>query len=343
MRLEGVGGKKLLVRICSNLFLHRLMMDKSSIRIVVYHRIMENFDPYNFPYDHELVDATSDEFERELTYLKRNFNIVTFGDVIRMLDDGVPLPERALLITLDDGYQDNYLHAFPLLCDHKVPATMLLAASYIGGESTFWYDRLVFILKNIDQDRISFGAGKQAFMLTSDPVRRMKVFKLIMRNLASIDNAERLEILEEINRKYGYIYDRQSEKVRSLSRPLTWQQVAEMSRKGVEMGSHTMTHPFLSRVDRRHLFDELSQSKTLIEQHTGSPVRVVAYPNGQRQDFNDEVKQAVREAGYSIGLSYVDGVNPLSGLDRFALKRLHMSPRHDFSMFRMALSWPGIF
>ena len=45
MRLEGVGGKKLLVRICSNLFLHRLMMEKSSIRIVVYHRIMENFIP----------------------------------------------------------------------------------------------------------------------------------------------------------------------------------------------------------------------------------------------------------------------------------------------------------
>jgi peptidoglycan/xylan/chitin deacetylase (PgdA/CDA1 family) len=343
MRLGNLGGKQLLARICSNLSLHRLILDNSSIRIVVYHRIMENFNSLYFPYDHELVDATTDEFDRELTHFKRNYNVVTFGDVIRMLDDGIPLPERALLITLDDGYQDNYLHAFPLLCHHKVPATMFLAASYVGGETTFWYDRLAFILRNLDQDSISFGAGKQDFRLTKDPVRRMKVFKVIMKILARVDNAERLQILDEINRKYGYVYDRQSEEVRALSRPLTWQQVAEMSRKGIEMGSHTMTHPFLSRVDRQQLLDEMSLSKVLIERHTGSPVRVIAYPNGQRQDFNDEVKQAAREAGYSIGLSYVDGVNPLSNLDRFALKRLHVSPRHDFSMFRMALSWPGIF
>lgn len=343
MRLGKLSGKQRLAQLCGNLSLHRLILDKSSIRIVVYHRIMENFDPLHFPYDHELVDATTDEFDRELAHFKRDYNIVTFGDVIRMLDDGVPLPERALLITFDDGYQDNYLHAFPLLREHKVPATMLLAASFVGGDSTFWYDRLAFILRNLDQDSVSFGGGKHDFRLTTDPARRMKVFKVIMEYLACVEDAERLQILEEINAKYGYVYDRQGEEVRALSRPLNWQQVAEMSREGVEMGSHTMTHPFLSRVDRQQLLDEMTGSKALIEQHTGSPVRVIAYPNGQSRDFNDEVKQAAREAGYSIGLSYVDGVNPLDELDRFALKRLHVSPRHDFSMFRMALSWPAIF
>lgn len=343
MKVGNLSGKQLLARCGSSLSLHRLVLAGSSIRIVVYHRILPDFDPLQFPFDRELVDATTGELDRELAYLKHNYNIVSFGDVIAHLDTGVKLPERPLLITFDDGYQDNYLHAFPLLRAHRVPAMLFLSTAYIDGETTFWYDWLAFVLRHLDRDSISFGTEKLTFRLSDRPVKRTRVFRAIMKYLASVDNAERLEILDEINRKYGYVYERQDEKVKAMSKPLSWQQVIEMSRSGVDIGSHTMTHPFLSRLGRQELRDELAGSKRAIEEKTGRQVSVVAYPNGQEQDFTQEVKQMAREAGYSLGLSYIDGVNPPGRLDRFAMKRLHVSPRHDFSTFRMALSLPGLF
>ena len=88
---------------------------------------------------------------------------------------------------------------------------------------------------------------------------------------------------------------------------VTWQQVAEMSRKGVDVESHTFTHPLLTA--RKHpdmtadayadfLRHELLDSRTEIEKHTGKPVRFIAFPYS---DVDDAVQQAAQQYGYGAG------------------------------------------
>src|SRR5262249_20134881 len=76
---------------------------------------------------------------------------------------------------------------------------------------------------------------------------------------------------------------------------LTWEQVLEMSRDGIEFGSHTVTHPLLTYEDETTVKHELTVSKQILEQKLNRRVRAFAYPNG---DFNEAVKDQVREAGY---------------------------------------------
>jgi peptidoglycan/xylan/chitin deacetylase (PgdA/CDA1 family) len=109
-----------------------------------------------------------------------------------------------------------------------------------------------------------------------------------------------------------------------VPRPLDWAQVREMQAHGVEFGSHTLTHPMLSRVSPEEARRELVDSRRVLEDLLGAPAVLFCYPRG---DFSEPVKQAVREAGYLAACSTLPGLNGRRP-DLFALRRTYVS-RHD--------------
>ena len=76
---------------------------------------------------------------------------------------------------------------------------------------------------------------------------------------------------------------------------LSWPQLSELAGAGWEIGSHTMTHPWLTQVDDERLARELRGSKARCEEMLGTPCRTLAYPKG---NFDDRVERAAAEAGY---------------------------------------------
>lgn len=112
---------------------------------------------------------------------------------------------------------------------------------------------------------------------------------------------------------------------------LSWREVREMSEAGVEIESHTMTHPFLSRRYHRNMTDdhyaewldrELSGSRRLIRKHTGVPVRFLAYPYG---DYDSHVASAALRAGYTAAVTtknaIITGESNPARLGRICLER----------------------
>jgi peptidoglycan/xylan/chitin deacetylase (PgdA/CDA1 family) len=81
-------------------------------------------------------------------------------------------------------------------------------------------------------------------------------------------------------------------------RMLYWHEIAEAARAGIEIGSHTSTHPQLDQVPADLLREELSASKSLLEDRIGMPVPGLAYPFGYS---NGKVRQMAREVGYAMG------------------------------------------
>lgn len=342
------GKKQVLASLCCVLKLNRLLLllkwpQKPSIRIVAYHRVLESSQLIGYPFDDDLIEVTTEEFECQLKYLASNFDVISFADVIDYMDGKTTLPKRPLLITFDDGFRDNYEFAFPIIKAINVPVTMMLATDYIGGTKTFWYDWLAFIVLNVKADELLMDENKVAFSLPESKAERRSVFFQIIEYLKNVAEEERLQLLEELNVAYGTIYDSLPDNIKELSQPMSWENVREMAQAGIEFGSHTVTHPFLSKVSKEQLNVELSDSKRIIERETGKAVSVIAYPNGQREDFNDEVKSVAQELGYKIGLSYINGVNYIDGFDRYEMKRIHVFPHHDFSLFKMTLALPTVF
>ncbi|MDO8495004.1 MAG: polysaccharide deacetylase family protein, partial [bacterium] len=77
------------------------------------------------------------EFEKHMAYLaKHHFNVISISDLVGKLQRKEKIPAKTVVITIDDGYEDNYTHAFPILKKYKLPAGIFVATDLIGQFTT---------------------------------------------------------------------------------------------------------------------------------------------------------------------------------------------------------------
>jgi peptidoglycan/xylan/chitin deacetylase (PgdA/CDA1 family) len=275
-------------------------------RILYYHRVNDDNDPF-FP-------AISPRlFEQQMSFLATRHNVVSLSTVESRLQEGIVEPVVA--ITFDDGYQDNYTNAFPILRRYGLPATIFLTTGSIDSREPLWFERLAEAAKATTRDFLDLEIDiprRFSFRTAEDRLRSNTAIFGLLRGLTDTDRREWLaKILE---------YLRVPMEWERTDRMLTWNQIREMKSQGVEFGGHTVTHPFVSKLDREHAVWEVSECKRRIEQEIETPVHHFAYPNGREEDFTDWTGDVIRQAGYRAALTTVWGVNYAS-TDPLQLRR----------------------
>ena len=245
-----------------------------------------------------------------------------------------------MIVSFDDGYDDNYLNAFPVLRSLEIPATIFVSTGYIGSGKPFWFDLVAHILYHAPNGSLTVKALGIALSLDTGVDSRRIAASRLVGALKRVSNAQRLDILDWFEREHG---DAMKSGDFRLSHPLDWDQIREMSAAGIEFGSHTVSHPILSRLDDEELRQELTQSRLRLEQELGKPAPVLAYPVGGPEEFNEKVVQAATAAGYRLGVCYMPGVNRLGDVDRFRLRRQHVERYTSNAYFSGLLSLPEIF
>ena len=107
---------------------------------------------------------------------------------------------------------------------------------------------------------------------------------------------------------------------------MTWDQLKEMRSSGlITVGSHTQTHAYLPEVPEDVQRKEIAQSKKILENVFGEPVKYFAYPVG---GFTDAIKDMVRAAGYEAACTTNRGFNRFN-TDVYALKRIRFSSKDN--------------
>ncbi len=117
-------------------------------------------------------------------------------------------------------------------------------------------------------------------------------------------------------------------------RLMSWEELTELQKYGHYLESHTINHPWLSRLTPSKTREELDSSKKLLEDKLGRPVSSVAYPYG---DYTREVIQITQEVGYQWACSTHIG-NRHQPEDLFQLKRVLVGPDTSLSRFKYRLS-----
>lgn len=104
---------------------------KSLITVLAYHRVD---DPQGD------VNAVSPvNFERQMAYLRKHYRVITVAEALQLLKSGRNC-ERAVVITFDDGYRDNFLNAMPILKKHGLPACFFVSSGIVGTDRHFDHD-----------------------------------------------------------------------------------------------------------------------------------------------------------------------------------------------------------
>jgi len=313
---------------------------RTDVPILAYHRVWDVRNEDAFPFDVELISARIDEFRWQMEYVRADFNPITFGTLLEILDGATPAPPRPVIVTFDDGFEDNFEHAFPILKALGIPATIFLSTGYIASQETFWFDRLAQLLLASPERELAVAGLAERIQLARDVPSRRRALRKVLAELKLMPNQFRLEVLARLEFELGPLA---ADRATSESRPLNWDQVREMAQAGIEFGSHAVTHPILANLSDDELQTELIESRRAIELQTGKSVTTISYPVGGRTAFNDCVRQAVQRAGYRLGVTYLPGTNLLSDMDRYCLRRQHVERYTDRSYFAAMLGLPEIF
>jgi peptidoglycan/xylan/chitin deacetylase (PgdA/CDA1 family) len=113
-----------------------------------------------------------------------------------------------------------------------------------------------------------------------------------------------------------------------------WDEILDLSRQGVEIGSHTVSHPHLTKVSLKEAKNELQRSRGIIEDKLNKPVRTLLYPYG---DSNSAIESLAAEAGYTLACT-IDRGNLHASSARLRLKRVPMDEFTTIPRLRWRLS-----
>ena len=286
---------------------------KGGVIILMFHKIDNKQDPLP-------LTISPSIFDRILSEITERFEIVALESLFDQEKNLVVDEKVKFVITFDDGYRDNYEKAFPILKRHKAPATIYLSYGHLEGEYFFWYEKLTLGIQNTKHKFIDLeDLGSEKFNLDSLE-EKSKVINNLNLWLKLFTDKERLEKLEIILSRLEV-----SDTDENVSPMLSWEMVKEMNENNINFGSHTVSHPILSRENNQSIENEVVESKRLLEEKTGQKMEGFAYPNGTIDDYNDTVLDYVNKAAYQHACTTTPGIN-YKGQDPYQLLRINIAP-----------------
>lgn len=306
--------------------------DSDHLLVLTYHRVTPEI-----PWSDSLV-VTPDQFEQQVKYVNRHFRLLSARELADIIRSGNPFPVRSCLFTFDDGWKDNYTHAFPVLQAYKIPAIIFLTTGYVGTNKRFWHERLASLLHPLPLSEGRRRTVSQRNWVTAsveEIVQEVGGVPLRSRRPVIEGITEAWKMLEEpaVERKLLQLEMLQGQSVTKASPTmLSWEDVNAMAAEGIEFGSHTVSHALLDQVTADQIKVELCVSKETLESRLGKPVEFIAYPNG---NYNEAVVTASQECGYLGGFTCDVGFN-VTSTRPFELKRKHV-------LNELSIGWDGQF
>jgi peptidoglycan/xylan/chitin deacetylase (PgdA/CDA1 family) len=312
--------------------LSRLVPKGPRPAILMYHRVAEEtFDPWG-------LAVGRANFAEQIHWLKANRTVLPLGTFAARFAKGT-LPSDAVALTFDDGYSCSAEVAAPLLEQAEIPATVFIPAALVDRCQPFWWDELRSIVfgfeghsldvanqqvvlgrSRVDDDRWSPGAPPMT--------PRQVAFQRLWTLLHDKPPAELDAAMADLRRQSGVEANGDS------PGPMSPAQVRDIASDCIDIGSHALTHPWLSALDSSAKRREIEDSMDHCERLSGRPPTSFAYPYG---NFDEESERLVEDSGFDCACT-TEGNVVGSKSRQFALPRVQAG-NWSADRLRKTLSW----
>jgi peptidoglycan/xylan/chitin deacetylase (PgdA/CDA1 family) len=304
----------------------------SNAIILMYHRVDHvQCDPWE-------LNVTPENFEFQLKCLKKNYQVIPMDRFAESVSKKQNL-KKAIAITFDDGYLDNFTHAAPLLKKYNLPATFYITTGNIGTDQKFWWDELqnIILLTEYLPEKISLtiDSGNFSFELSGEaqlnqkqrdqiktwsaecePInKRTELYILLWRKLQALEPEARNKALGEL-RNYMKV------NTNSSGQMMNWQQIQLLqTQKLFAIGAHTVNHPALAMHAASFQKKEIADSNAALKEKLKQEISGFAYPHG---NYNSETISILNEEAFRYAVTTeakpVTWQSSLFELPRFQVK-----------------------
>lgn len=236
---------------------------------------------------------------------------------------------KLAVLTFDDGYLDNYEHAYPILDGLKVPFCVYVTSGFIEGAMEPWWYRLeravslgprvvdpfgsAYSTRTLEEMNLVFMRLRRDFMSSQEQYERFSQWLDLLAPPSSID-------------LHGRLF-------------MTWEELGKISTSNlVTIGAHSHTHPVLATLSDDMAYHEIERSKKVLCSHLERDIRHFAFPFGGLGEITERDIRFVKEIGFSSAVTALrGGIRTNKAIDLFALPRVFFSPTLSFKTIQLRL------
>lgn len=268
-------------------------------------------------------------FERQLEWLLKSFEIVSLAVGVNAIRAGYVSEKPRLVITIDDGFMDNFDLAYPVLCERGIPATVFVATDFIDSGRPPWPTQLAEILEGARRNVLTY-----PFSATlASPSARKEALKRLKLIFSVLPPEERYEELKVLRSSLGVA------ECQTQYPGMGWQELRKMAHTGIDIGAHTVHHSILPRISTEIVELEVTASKSRIEEQLQQPCTLFSYPDG-KHDLS--VQRIVAKAGFEIAVTQDNGANSKRS-EVMALHRIDIPYNDPMPTFRRRVTSPSVY
>jgi len=258
---------------------------------------------------HAVTDAR--RFERQLDLIARVGRPVALDGVLAAAAGERELPPAALLVTFDDGDRSVLEVALPLLRERGIPAVVFVVAGLLDGDAPPWW-------------REAEGLEAAGGTCSALPGR---LGRRLVAALKRLPDEERRLAIAELRSTAGGAAPPEPQ--------LRTQELATLEAAGLEIGSHTLSHPCLPRCPDATVTEEIESAHARLTAALGRPPRAFAYPNG---DHDPRAEALLARLGYRAAFLFDHRPQPLPLSMPLRFSRVRVNSDTGLDRFRIILS-----
>ncbi|MEO5957333.1 MAG: polysaccharide deacetylase family protein [Nitrospiraceae bacterium] len=292
---------------------------RGTVTILMYHRVATEAE-LSSQFIQPAMYVTAETFDRQVRFLREHFDVLSMHELLSMWREKIWNPDRRYcVITFDDGWLDNYMHAFPVLRRYDVPATIFLPTGVIGTDQWFWPEQVGWLTRQFAL--LSPKRKVEALASLREGGRR---FNAVVDTMAAEQSDHLIERCKAVSHEgIGEFVSRLAEAMGTRLPEgrlvMNWEEVGEMSAAKISFGSHSVNHKILTTVSAAELHEEVHGSFETLRERSLNLVPVFCYPNG---NYSPTVMQCVEAAGYCAATSTEPGWEVPDTSRMFRLKRI---------------------
>jgi peptidoglycan/xylan/chitin deacetylase (PgdA/CDA1 family) len=225
------------------------------------------------------LTMTAERFEQRIQYLlAHNHTFITFSDLDQKSLAAICKPT---VLYFDDGFRDNLITVLPILQKYNIRAVFFLTTGLVSRTHLMWSIKHRLFLRSKGQSR--------------------EAIEREIQWLRNHNSAGRPTELEALYQREGFSSD-----IATLPIFLSWDDVRQLQRAGMEIGSHSVSHPYLNLIAPETLQAELRDSRQIIAHEVGVAPAALSFPHGR---YTKDVIAAAAAAGYTTLVSAGPGLN----------------------------------
>ncbi len=255
---------------------------KKKLRVLAYHTVNDEVS-----------------FEKQLIYISKNFNVISSDDLKQHLLQNKALPEKALLITFDDGDISVLEKGLPVLKKYNLPAVLFVITELINTSKPFWWYEMEQLLDKKTADS--------------------KVWEV-----KKMTNTERLAYMDEI---------RSLSESQIKQRQLTTKELKLLHSSNITVANHSHTHPMFDKSTVEELESEMNMAHDYLKEN-GFAYEMFAYPNG---NYDLTAEKVLSEKGIEYAFLFDHLINDRK-INPLRISRIRVNAEDNLYEFKAKVS-----